>query len=237
MEEFLYEAAVLTLIRAEGLHNQLSQDGFFSEASVSKNNFSKNDTSQSLQNLKACCGMKTLADWSALWNWHYYETVMARLLRQRETRAATQKIIANKAVKANTDGHYPNVSCAAVNLTDASCASRWHQRGSFSWPQTGVESMNRQVLFHRCGDAIVFSLLARHFWDQNSHEPQLCSLLITVFVFPFWCQKEKKVFKYTPCNWSLFCYRSMLKSQSAREGPVAAHWDRIVSFNQNIESD
>lgn len=62
MEEFLYEAAVLTLIRAEGLHNQLSQDGFFSEASVSKNNFSKNDTSQSLQNLKACCGMKTLAD-------------------------------------------------------------------------------------------------------------------------------------------------------------------------------
>lgn len=52
--------------------------------SDSKNNLSKNDTTQSLQNLEAYCGRKTLAAWSALWNWHYYESVMACLLRQRE---------------------------------------------------------------------------------------------------------------------------------------------------------
>lgn len=54
---------------------------------------------------------------------------MARLRRQRKTGAATLKNIVNKAGNANVDGHYPNVSCAAVVLTDALCTMwRRHQR-------------------------------------------------------------------------------------------------------------
>lgn len=112
---------------------------------------------------------------------------------------------------------------------------RWHERGCFSWPQTAGKSRNQQVLFQPCGDATVFS-----FTGQNSHEPQVSSLSIPVcfscflFFFPFSCQKIGKFWNVLCRNWSLFCYRSILKSKSAR--PLLLPTE-TKSFNQNIESE
>lgn len=161
--------------------------------SASKNNFSKNDTTQSLQNLKAYCGRKTLVVWSALWNWRYYETVMACLFRQRERR----ELLLRKTLLTKQWRQMPmgiTLTCHVQQSLFLQITWQWHQRGSFRWPHTGVKSLHQQVLFHRCGDATVFSSLARHFWDQNSHEPQLCSLLIPVFLFHS-SDKRKKRFE------------------------------------------
>lgn len=95
MEDLVYEAVMSTLITVEGLHIQSSRDAIWTNASVkmvSKNNFSKNDKTPSLQNLKTY-RKHSMIDlrFEMEGGRSYYEAVMASLLRQRETGTATQK--------------------------------------------------------------------------------------------------------------------------------------------------
>lgn len=61
-----------------------------------------------------------------------------------------------------------------------------------------------------------------------------CAHYWYLFFFSILLTKERKGLKCSCSNWSLFCYRSILKSKSTR---VLLLPTETESFNQNIESE